>query len=63
MSILAINNIFNIEKYFRDILFYPARLIPTASFIEDVNNEIEKENEELKSLLNIKESLSEYDII
>ena len=52
------NNIFNIEKYFRDVLFYPTRLIPSTSFIEDVNYEIQKENDELKALLNIKETLS-----
>lgn len=63
ISILVTNNIFNIEKYFRDVLFYPTRLIPSTSFIEDVNYEIQKENDELKALLNIKETLSEYDVI
>ena len=39
------------------------KVFVSDSFIEDVNYEIQKENDELKALLNIKETLSEYDVI
>lgn len=63
MSYLTVTNKINIEKYFRDVIFYPTKFIDTKPFIEDVNSEMQKENEDLKRLLNIKDSLADYEVI
>lgn len=63
LSYLTVMNRINIEKYFRDILFYPSKNIVSSEFLDSLNNELEEENKELKSLLNISNSLSDYDII
>lgn len=63
LSYLTVANMVNIEKYFRDILFYPTKLLDNHIFIEEVNNELQSENEDLKKLLEIKESLIDYDVV
>lgn len=63
ISYLTITDNINIEKYFRDVLFYPAKYISSVSFVDDVNGELEKENADLRRMLDVKESLSSYDII
>lgn len=51
-----------ISGYFKDILFYPTRKIEDYSFSNTINDEIKKENIELKKALNIEKTLTDYEL-
>lgn len=51
-----------ISGYFKDILFYPTRRIDNYSFSIAINDEIKKENDELKKTLKIEKSLTDYEL-
>lgn len=63
LSYLEVTNNIYIEKYLRDFLYSPTKFIKEESFIEDMNSEIENENTELKKMLEIESSLTDYDKI
>lgn len=63
VSYLTVTNSINIERYFRDVVFYPTKYIKSLSFIEDFDEELVKENNELKKLLSVEKSLSDYEIV
>ncbi len=62
-SYLTLTNSVNIEKYLRDVIFYPFKNINSQPFIEEVEKELRDENNELKKLVDIGDSLSSYDVI
>lgn len=51
-----------ISGYFKDILFYPTTKIENSLFPVIFNDELKKENDELKKMLEIENTLSNYEI-
>lgn len=63
LSYLTVNNHIYIEKYFRDLFFFSFDYVPSKNFTVTLKDEVEKENESMKKLLNIDFSLTDYDYV
>lgn len=61
-SYFELTNDIRLGGILRDLLFYPTRNIERNSLLNTINEEIKIENTELKEMLDISYSLTDYDI-
>lgn len=62
LSFFELNSDIRLGNIIRDFIFYPSSFIKTESFIDSYEKELIEENKELKNLMNIKISLTDFDI-
>ena len=63
LSYYELNSNYSFGGIIRDLLFFPTREINNKILIDSVQNEIINENNELKKITKINNSMSEFDII
>jgi rod shape-determining protein MreC len=61
-SYFELNGDIRLGKILNDLLFIPTRTIKNEELFDSINIELKQENEDLKKLLNINYSLSDFDI-
>lgn len=61
LSFFELNSDIRLGNVLKDFIFYPSNAIKTQSFINTYESELVDENKELKDLMNIKLSLSDYE--
>ena len=62
LSFFELNSDIRLGNTIRDLIFSPSNNLKTQSFINSYENELKKENKELKDLMNIKLSLTDFEI-
>lgn len=62
-SYFEMSNGIYVTGYLKDVLFYPTRMIADTSFVEEVDAEIKSENDELRKILSVGRSLTDYEPI
>lgn len=62
-SYFEMSNGIYVTGYLKDVLFYPTRMVDDTSFVEEVDAEIKSENDELRKMLSVGKSLTDYEPI
>lgn len=62
LSFFELNSDIRLGNIIKDFIFYPSSYIKTQAFIKTYESELIEENKELKKIMNIKLSLTDFDI-
>ena len=62
LSYFELNSDIRLGNIIKDLIFYPSSNVKTQAFIKTYETELIEENKELKKIMNIKLSLTDFDI-